>query len=139
MAYCDAIRDVLSSIREIDMGHSRTDHPITISRADNVILAKLGHVIVAKSAATLALKEASYPIVYYFPREDVHVAALTPTDRQTHCPYKGDASLYTVTVDEHVIENAAWSYETPIRSVCEIAGHVAFYPGEIEITRQADA
>ena len=59
------------------------------------------------------------------PREDV-VAGLTRTDRRTHCPFKGDASYWTVAVDGACLENAAWSYEDPIPQSAAIAGHLCF-------------
>ena len=58
---------------------------------------------------------------------------LEPTDHQTYCPFKGDASYYSLRDGDRVAENAVWSYVTPYDSVSEIAGHVAFYPHRVEI------
>ena len=108
-----------------DMKRPHSDQGIIIRHAQVLITAKLGDTLIARSNAALELKEANYPIVYYFPRQDVAISALTITQHHTHCPFKGDASHYTVRAGEQIVENAAWSYETPIASVDQIAGHVA--------------
>ena len=38
---------------------------------------------------------------------------LDRTTHQTRCPYKGDASYFTVTAGGLVRQNAVWSYENP--------------------------
>ena len=66
---------------------SRLRHRVRITHRGKVI---------ATPDSALALKEASYPVVHYIPREDVDFTALTRTDHSTHCPYKGDAAYYSV-------------------------------------------
>ena len=90
-----------------------------------------GHEI-ADSADVLVLKEASYPPIYYFPRDDVRMMFLRRTDKVTHCPYKGDACYFTLYRDAKVIEDAVWSYEDPFPAVSRIRGRVAFYPEHVE-------
>jgi uncharacterized protein (DUF427 family) len=107
-------------------------HPITITRAPNTVRVLFeGHEI-ADSDDVLILKEASYPPVYYFPRDDVQMLFLRRTDKVTHCPYKGDASYFTIYRDAQVIENAVWSYEDPFPAVGQIGNRVAFYPEHVE-------
>src|ERR1700722_18221471 len=89
------------------------DHPITITENPKRVRALYqGHVI-AETDHALALKEASYPVVQYFPREDVAMAFMSRTDRSTNCPYKGDAAYYSISRDGAVAENAVWTYEDP--------------------------
>lgn len=107
-------------------------HPITISRAPNTVRVLFeGHEI-ADSDDVIVLREADYPPVYYFPREDTRMVFLRRTDKVTHCPYKGDASYFTIYRDAKVIESAVWSYEDPFPAVGQIAGRVAFYPEHVE-------
>lgn len=114
------------------MNAPRPDHPITCSReAERIEVLFAGHEI-ADSADVLLLKEADYAPVRYFPRSDVAMAFLRKTDKITHCPYKGDASYYTIHRDAEIIENAVWSYETPLPGVSHIAGRLAFYPQHVE-------
>jgi uncharacterized protein (DUF427 family) len=82
---------------------------------------------VADSAETLYLFETAHLPVYYFPRDDVRFDLLEPTDHSTHCPYKGDASYYTVVAGGKRYENAVWAYPSPIDSVPELKDYVAFY------------
>lgn len=107
-------------------------HPITISRAANTVRVLFeGHEI-ADSGDVLVLKEANYPPVFYFPRGDVQMDFLRRTDKVTHCPYKGDATYYTIYRDRQIIDNAVWSYEDPYAAVGQIAGRIAFYPEHVE-------
>jgi uncharacterized protein (DUF427 family) len=82
---------------------------------------------VADSSRTLYLFETAHLPVYYFPRDDVRFDLLEPTSHQTHCPYKGDASYYTVVAGGERYENAAWAYPDPIDAVPELRDYVAFY------------
>ncbi|MDP3658839.1 DUF427 domain-containing protein [Phenylobacterium sp.] len=109
------------------------DHPITITPAGKRWRARFqGHVI-ADTGDALILKEASYPPVVYFPRADVDMAYMSRTDRSTHCPYKGDASYYTVLMDGHFGENAVWTYEEPFPAMETIRERLAFYPDKVEV------
>jgi uncharacterized protein (DUF427 family) len=60
------------------------------------------------------------------------MASLVRTERRTRCPYKGEASYYSIAVGGRTAENAVWSYEHPLADVAEIAGHLAFYPDRVE-------
>jgi uncharacterized protein (DUF427 family) len=82
---------------------------------------------VADSSSTLYLFETGHLPVYYFPRADVRFDLLEPTSQHTHCPYKGDASYYTVVAGGRRHENAVWAYPEPIESVPQLADYVAFY------------
>ncbi|MCE3288298.1 MAG: nucleotidyltransferase protein [Caulobacter sp.] len=91
-----------------------------------------GHEI-ADSANALILREGDYPPVVYFPREDVEMLVMRKTDHSSHCPFKGDASYYTIYRDRQIAENAAWSYEDPIEGADLIRGRIAFYPQHVDI------
>ena len=81
----------------------------------------------------MTLKEADYPPVFYIPREDVVSAFLSKTTHTTHCPYKGDASYYSLFMNGDLAENVAWSYETPYPAMEQIRGMLAFYPDRVEV------
>ena len=108
------------------------DHPITITPNPKRIRVTFNGAVVAESARALTLQEASYPAVQYIPREDADPALLKRTERSTHCPYKGDASYYSIEADGRRAENAIWSYETPFPAMQQIAGHLAFYPDRVD-------
>ncbi len=109
------------------------DHPITITPNPKRVRVSAGGVVIADSTHALVLKEASYPAVNYIPRADANMAALARTDRVTHCPYKGDASYYTIHAEGKALDNAIWTYETPFPAMAEITGHLAFYPDKVTI------
>ena len=88
--------------------------------------------VIADTRNALTLKEASYQPVLYIPRADTEMSLLAPTDHRTHCPYKGDANYFTISVDGRSAENAVWSYEQPYPAMAEIKGHLAFYPDRVD-------
>ena len=108
------------------------DHPITITPAKDRVRVTFNGKVVADSKRALVLQEAAYKPVFYIPREDAHMTLFARTTNATHCPYKGDASYYTIKVDGREAENAIWSYETPFPAMQEITGHLAFYPTRVD-------
>lgn len=108
-------------------------HPITVQPNPDRVVVTLGERQVADTTSALTLQEASYPAVQYVPLADVDPAVLERTDHATYCPYKGDASYYSLVVDGETHDNAVWTYETPYDAVAPIAGHVAFYPNVVDV------
>jgi uncharacterized protein (DUF427 family) len=115
------------------------DHPITVAADPKRIQVLYNGHVIADTRKALTLKEASYRPVLYFPREDVEMAFLTRTEHSTHCPYKGDASYYTLLMDGRFAENAVWTYETPYPAMETIKDLLAFYPNQVEIREVGDA
>ena len=115
------------------------EHPITVTRAGHRVTATAGGHTIADSTGTLTLQEGHYPAVEYFPRADVDMAQLERTEHATYCPYKGDASYYSLRTDDGLLDNAVWTYETPHPALAEIQEYVAFYPDRVDVrTTSAD-
>ena len=72
------------------------DHPISIDANPSRVVVTVGGKVIADTRDALTLREASYPAVQYIPRRDVDMAALTRSEHTTYCPYKGDASYYSI-------------------------------------------
>ena len=108
------------------------DHPIDIAPHGKRVRVTFNGRTVADTTRALVMRETTYKPVFYIPREDAAVALLEKTAHGTHCPYKGDASYYTIKVGDRAAENAIWSYETPFPAMKEIAGHLAFYPNRVD-------
>ena len=108
------------------------DHPITVTPNPDRIVVKVAGQVVADTTRALTLKEASYPAVQYIPRADVDMALLQRTDNASYCPYKGDASYFSIPASGDRSVNAVWSYEHPYPAVAEIQDHVAFYPDRVD-------
>jgi len=87
--------------------------------------------VLAESDAAIDLLETRHRPVVYFPRTDVNTHLLTRTGHATHCPYKGDASYWSVTGAGEAAENAVWSYEDPIQDVAGMKDYVAFYSDDM--------
>ena len=111
---------------------SNSDHPISIEPNPSRVVVKVGGKIIADTSDALTLREASYPPVQYIPRRDVDIAALTRSEHTTYCPYKGDASYYSVPVGGDRSINAVWTYETPFEAMAQIKDYVAFYPDRVD-------
>jgi len=115
------------------------DHPISVEHNPARIVVKLGGKVIADTHDALTLREASYPPVQYIPRKDVDMALLARTDHSTHCPYKGDASYYSIVPGGDRSKNAIWTYETPNPAVSEIKDHMAFYPDRVDSIEELQA
>jgi uncharacterized protein (DUF427 family) len=102
-------------------------HTLYFEDSPRRVRVMLGGETVADSKRVKLMHETGHLPVYYFPEEDVRRDLLEESDHKTHCPFKGDASYWTVRVGDRVAENAAWSYPDPIDSTPPIAGYVAFY------------
>jgi uncharacterized protein (DUF427 family) len=113
------------------------DHPITITSSGDHVVVRSGDATIADSRSTLVLREANYPPVRYIPIADVDRAQLAASDLTTYCPYKGDASYYSITRDEERGAGAVWFYGDPYPAVAEIKDHVAFYPDRVELSVEA--
>lgn len=110
------------------------DHPITITPTKGRVTVTLGDAVIATTDRALSLAEADYPVAQYLPLEDVDRSVLEPSATVTTCPYKGDASYYTISAGGTTLPDAVWSYRTPHDAVAEIAGYVAFYPDKVQVT-----
>jgi len=108
------------------------DHPITIARNPKRVVVTAGGKVIADTTNALTLKEASYPGVQYIPRGDADLSALERTAHHTWCPYKGEASYFSIPGLDRG-ENAVWTYEEPHDAVAGIREHLAFYPDRVTI------
>lgn len=105
------------------------DH-IRIHPANGTWVVRAGGAVIGETTNALELTEGSYPPVIYIPRDDLAMAFLEQSEKVTTCPYKGQATHYSIVTKSTVLADAAWSYETPIDGVSEITGHIAFYPSD---------
>lgn len=115
------------------------DHPITIERNARRVSVRFAGKLIAETRRALTLKEKGYPPVFYIPRADADMSALTPTSHHTHCPYKGEASYFSIKANGRRADNAVWSYEQPFPAVAAIKDHLAFYPSRVDAIEESDA
>jgi uncharacterized protein (DUF427 family) len=108
------------------------DHPISIEANASRVVVTVGGSVIADTRCALTLREASYPAVQYIPRRDVDMTLLTRTERSTYCPYKGDASYFSIPSGGERAVDAVWSYEAPYAAVADIKDYLAFYPNRVD-------
>jgi uncharacterized protein (DUF427 family) len=108
------------------------DHPISTEANPSRVVVTVGEKVIADTRDALTLREASYPAVQYIPRRDVDMAALTPSEHTTYCPYKGDASYYSIPAGGDRSLNAVWTYEAPFEAMAQIKDYLAFYPNRVD-------
>jgi uncharacterized protein (DUF427 family) len=94
---------------------------------------RAGGAVIGESSNAVELTEASHEPVIYFPRADIAMAFLEPSGRTSTCPHKGEASYFSIAAKSGLINDAAWSYETPKPGVEAIAGHLAFDPDRVTV------
>jgi uncharacterized protein (DUF427 family) len=109
------------------------DHPITIAYNPKRVQVEFGGHVIADTRRALMLTEAGYKPVAYLPREDVDMTFFSRTERSTYCPYKGEASYFTIVRDGEFAENAVWTYEDPYPAMAQIKDRLAFYPNKVTI------
>ncbi len=88
---------------------------------------------VAETRRPVLLFETGLPVRYYIPLLDVKLDALAQSEKVTACPYKGQASYYSMPALGERGQDIAWYYRTPIAGVEAIAGHVAFFNERVDI------
>jgi uncharacterized protein (DUF427 family) len=104
-------------------------HSVEVEPAPGPVTVKVRGRLVARSVEALLLTETLHRDRFYIPRRDVVATVDGPTGKRTHCPYKGDASYWSVAGTE----NVAWSYEHPVEGMGPIAGHLSFDGVDVEI------
>jgi len=94
--------------------------------------------VVADTRKGKLLHETGLLPVLYIPEEDVRTDLLTPTEHQTHCPFKGDATYLSLEAEERSEANAVWCYREPIEGAAPIRDHLAFYPKVVDALFEED-
>jgi len=115
------------------------EHPITIEPNPARVIVSVDGREVADTREALTLREASYNPVQYVPLGDVNMKLLTPSDHESYCPFKGDASYYSVPSAGERGLNLVWEYREPYGAVAQIRGHVAFYADRADVDERFES
>lgn len=89
--------------------------------------------VIGESSRVLILEEHGHADAVYFPREDIGMEFLEPSQNTSVCPKKGTASYFGISTTEGLQPDAAWSYEEPIAQAAEIKGYISFYTDKVTI------
>ena len=109
----------------------RPDYLIAVSPAGKRVRVTFRGEVIADTREALAMKEGDYPVVYYCPRQDVKMERLERSTHSTHCPFKGDASYFSLKAGPR---DVVWSYERPYDEMAAIKEYLAFYPDKVDIS-----
>jgi len=112
---------------------SHPDYEIDWQQIDSTVRVWQGDTLLAESERALLVTETDHADVIYLPLVDLNLALLTATDHHTICPFKGEASYYSLTGTDELLENVVWWYPTPMEEVAGIAEHAAFYAHRVRI------
>ena len=105
----------------------RPDYKIRFEPTARRIRVALNGEVVADTTRAMLMLESKHLPVYYLPLDDIRQDALARTAHHSHCPFKGDAVYWTVTVGDRSAENALWAYPDPFIEAPDLRGYAAFY------------
>jgi len=108
-------------------GHLRDPfHRVDVRPGRARVRVSAGDETLAESERPMILSETGLPNRLYLPREDVRESALVASSKAAHCPYKGDASYWSVSVNGETFEDAAFTYPEPFEDATRVAGMACF-------------
>jgi uncharacterized protein (DUF427 family) len=114
----------------------KPEHRVDIHPDSKRLRVTFAGAVIADSAETLRIEETGHGPVHYFPATDVRLDLMKKTEHSTHCPFKGDASYWTLEVGSggqaRRAENAVWGYCTPYDEMTPLAGYYAFYDSRVD-------
>jgi len=116
---------------------TRPEYRVDLLPESRRVSVVFGGVTIADSNAALRVEETGHTPVYYLPEKDVRLDLMRPTGHHTRCPFKGQASYWTIEITEdsgsrRCSENAVWAYPAPYDEVFRLAGYYAFYPNRVD-------
>jgi uncharacterized protein (DUF427 family) len=126
---------------EVSFGPHLRDpyHRVDVNESSRTVTVRVGDRLIARTMRPKLLFETSLPVRVYVPRTDVAPGVLVESDKRTQCPYKGEATYFSLDVDGRRVEDGAWSYETPLPEAQKVTGHVCFLADAIDVDVGAPA
>ena len=103
-------------------GHRVSEKPVR-----GKMRAQLGADVLAESSDVIEVDEDQNPPRYYFPRADVRMDRMKSSDTRTYCPFKGEASYFSLELGDGPLPDAAWTLETPYDEHADLKQRIAFY------------
>jgi uncharacterized protein (DUF427 family) len=108
-------------------------HSLSVHAAEGTWVVRAGGAVIGESSRALELVEPDHPPVIYFPREDLGMAFLEPSQTTSRCPRKGEARYWHIMAKSGPIRDAGWSFDAPLAGAERIAGHIAFYTDRVAV------
>jgi uncharacterized protein (DUF427 family) len=114
--------------------HPRSPYTrIDILASSRHVRIELDGITVAESRRPRILFETGLPPRFYLPLTDVRMDLLQPSEKSTHCPYKGTAGYWSVDTGQQVHSDLVWIYRYPVPESQKIAGLACFYNERVDL------
>ncbi len=112
----------------------KPEHQVNLLPDTRRVRVTFGGTVVADTTDAVRCEETGHGPVFYLPEKDVRLDLMRPTEHKTYCPFKGDCSYWTITLDggARQAENAVWGYKAPYDEAMGLAGHYAFYDSRVD-------
>ena len=109
-------------------------HTITITSSDVHVEVRVDGEKIAETDHAVLLEETGMPTRYYMRPEEIRMDLFRPTTFKTQCPFKGEASYWTLELNGAMHDGIVWSYESPIADAQAINGLLCFYNDRVDLT-----
>lgn len=122
----------LENVRVVPEGQGVAAHTVRAEPCARRLRVRFAGQVIADTTEALYVFETAHLPVYYFPKKDVRFDLLVATATTSHCPFKGDASYWSIAVGDRTSTDAVWGYPRVIDSCPDITGYVAFYWNRVD-------
>ena len=113
-------------------GHQQhPEHQVAERHLDQRMTVSVNGEVIADSKDVIRVDEDRSPARFYFPRPDVKMDKLQPSEKTSQCPFKGTARYFSVNAGDKQLKDSVWSYETPYDEHANLAGRVAFWDDKV--------
>jgi len=108
--------------------------PPRVEPTGELVRVELSGVVLVETRRALRVLETSHPPAYYLPSGDFAAGSLVDAaGGTTWCEFKGTATYLDVVGGSRTLQRAAWTYPEPSRGFEDLRGHVALYPGRMDL------
>lgn len=102
------------------------DHKVEETHQNKKMQVIVNDTVIAESSDVIKVAEDGHQDRYYFPRSDVKMEHLIPSDKTSECPFKGTAHYFSLKTEDTKIDDAVWTYEDPFDEHKELSNRLAF-------------
>jgi len=106
--------------------------PPRLEQTDKRIQIVFNGVVIADTTRAYRVLETSHPPGYYIPPEDINSKYFQRDSGSSLCEWKGQATYYTVVVDNKRAVRTAWAYHNPTQPFAKLRDYVSLYAGPMD-------